>query len=1191
MEFSVEKYISNFVENQFPQFYQEDGPTFILFMKAYYEWMESEGNPIGEARSLFDNRDIDNTTEDFLQHFQKKYLYGIPFDIISNKRFLLKHILDVYRSKGSIYCYKLLFRLIYDEDVDIYLPGTDVMRVSDGNWYKPQYLEITDNDVMKDWVGKTIVGTSSNTFAVVENYVQQRYNNDIVNLVYITNVLPNGGEFIIGEKIIRYDFFANSEINYQAPVVLGSMYNLDVTIGGQDFNVGDVLKLVYRDPITDDIISYGKEGLIRVAEVFKQIGALTIRVQSSGFGFTANSLTFLYNDTYDKTGTGGGFNIRNLYSKRYVLYNDDIIYNYKRVYLNDATFGFDKNLIGNINSTLNDVLTYKGGTFGRILNLRNIKIGNNYTKPATTFTRSVITSNELPGKVTYSADALEVRELIYTGIATNYNNTDIITVVNLRSNVNIRDARGTTDPAELHDIVLVSNGAIYQFYANSQGFSNTSDVIYIYQADDYFAKGDKVYYQVPTNNTALRGLTGNNYYWINFVNTTSIALTANALGTNATLSLSTNSTGGNLSFVVTNPGTNFINLNPTIVVSNSIGGNSSGSGAVFDVGFAYYVTGSTPVLGANVDILAVVREADNPAETHYIEDETGTQFAFYANGNGFSLLGNWIKPIKLSRGYNVANVSINNTAPGANSNETHSIVLVRNNVSYNFYANSSGFDYNTDTIKISSASSYFAKGDRVYYQVPNSNTPLNGLTGNTYYYVNFVNSSSIALEYSELTFGQRIEYVVPNGNTALDGLTGNSYYYINYTNNYIVTLTSDEITNANFGTVFSEVFEANDVICFQANSADSNTVEFQVIKEVVSNTKMYLYGNTIYNSTDKAKYFMAPTTIPANFAIYDTLMYSANGSINGENERITAIPSSGNNAIKSVTSLDSGIGYVEGEEVTAYLYNAVSDAITIVQGGTGYANNEKLVFAGGDPGTIATGFITTNTSGGIVDATVLNGGSGYRQAPQVLVQTKNGKNAFLTSELVEFNTLVEVTGLVNKKGIGEGKGFWNSTRSFLDSDKYIQDSYYYQDYSYEIRAAKNLSKYKDIINETFHSAGSELFGKYLYKDLNTSIMQIAYDQSYANTDPVTLYTLVSGDFITCDEDHFTVDTYVYDYYEYADIPTVSVDNIAIKVDNITNRSDFIVISVDRDLNSNGDIYVHLTADSNSRFVTSDIIAY
>jgi hypothetical protein len=1092
MEFSVEKYISNLVENQFPQFYHEDGPTFILFTKAYYEWMEQTGNPIGEARQLFDIRDIDNTTEDFLVYFQKKYLYGIPFDIISNKRFLLKHILDVYRSKGTIYCYKLLFRLIYDEDVDVYLPGNDVMRISDGNWYVPKYLEVTDNDVMKDWVGKTIVGASSNTFAVVENYVQERYNNDIVNLVYITNILPNGADFVIGEKIIRYDFASNSAVNYVAPTVLGSLNTLDITIGGQDFNVGDVLKLVYKDPINDDIISYGKEGLVRVAEVFKQIGALTIKVRSSGFGFTANSLTWVYNDPYDKTGTGGDFNVRSLYSKRFVLYNDDIIYDFKNVYLNDPDYGFEKLPTGDIGSTLNDCLTYKGGTFGRILNLRNIKIGNNYTKPAITFTRSVITSNPLPGSVTYSADALEVSELIYTGVASNYDNTDIITVVNLRSNVNIRDARSTVDPGEVHDIILDSNGAIYQFSANSLGFSNTADVIYIYQADDYFAKGDKIYYSVPTGNTPLRGLTGNNYYWINFVNSSSIALSANALGTNATLSLSTNNSGGNLSFTVTNPGTNFINLNPTIVVSNSSGGSSNGTGATFDVSFSYYVTGSTPVLGANVDIVAVVQEAANPAETHYIVDEAGNQYPFYANGNGFSLLDN--------------------------------------------------------TIKISSANTKFE-------------------------------------------FGQRITYMVPTNNTALSGLISNTYYYVNFTNSSVLTLSSDEITNYQKGTVFAELFKANSVIGFQANSSDANTMEFQVVKQVVSNTKLYLYGNTIFNSTASAQYYLCPTTLPANFATYDTLMYTANGSINGENERITAIPNSGNNAIKTVASLDSGIGYVEGEEVTAYLYNAVSDNITIVDGGIGYANNEKLVFSGGEPGTIATGFITTNSTGGIIDATVVNGGSGYRQPPEVLVQTRNGSNAFLTAELIEFNALVEVTGLVNKKGVGVGRGYWASTRSFLDSDKYIQDSYYYQDYSYEIRVAQNLDKYKEILNDTFHVAGSELFGRYSAKEIKNSTIQLVYDQDQANTSPVTLYTLVSGDFITCDEDDLTVDSYVYDYYEYVDIPTISVDSDTVFADSINNLSDYIVISVDRDLNSNGDIYVHLTADSNSRFVTSDIIAY
>ena len=143
MDFTVEKYISNFIENQFPRFYQEEGPVFIQFVKAYYEWMESNGKPIGEARNLISYRDIDETLTSFLEFFQKKYLYGIPFNIIVNKRYLLKHILDVYRSKGTIQCYKLLFRLIYDEDVEIYLPSQDVLRVSDGKWNQPKYLEVS----------------------------------------------------------------------------------------------------------------------------------------------------------------------------------------------------------------------------------------------------------------------------------------------------------------------------------------------------------------------------------------------------------------------------------------------------------------------------------------------------------------------------------------------------------------------------------------------------------------------------------------------------------------------------------------------------------------------------------------------------------------------------------------------------------------------------------------------------------------------------------------------------------------------------------------------------------------------------------------------------------------------------------------------------------------------------------------
>jgi hypothetical protein len=152
MEFSTEKYISNFISSQFPQFYNEDGENFVLFMKAYYEWLESSGNPVYQARRLYDYRDIDNTLEEFLEFFQKKYLYGIPFNVIANKRFLLKRILDVYRSKGTIQCYRLLFKLLYNEDIEIYLPGRDVLRISDGTWNEPRYLEVSANEATPSYI-------------------------------------------------------------------------------------------------------------------------------------------------------------------------------------------------------------------------------------------------------------------------------------------------------------------------------------------------------------------------------------------------------------------------------------------------------------------------------------------------------------------------------------------------------------------------------------------------------------------------------------------------------------------------------------------------------------------------------------------------------------------------------------------------------------------------------------------------------------------------------------------------------------------------------------------------------------------------------------------------------------------------------------------------------------------------------
>jgi hypothetical protein len=333
--------------------------------------------------------------------------------------------------------------------------------------------------------------------------------------------------------------------------------------------------------------------------------------------------------------------------------------------------------------------------------------------------------------------------------------------------------------------------------------------------------------------------------------------------------------------------------------------------------------------------------------------------------------------------------------------------------------------------------------------------------------------------------------------------------------------TSNNITGV--GTLFqgnSDIvfFTAGDVIYFQGNTTDPTTFESHVIKSVNSNTSITLHCPPKTNSTPSAVYKVAPVTLPSNFGIGDEPMQFRNFDgiygLNGKNETIVATPSSGNNIIADVIAIDSGKGYLENEAVSAYLYNGLAP-ITIISGGSGYANGEALIFAGGGSTAPATGYITTY-SNGVIDSAVLSyRGSNYLTTPRIRIRTANGTGAVLKTEVTEFNRYSKVNARVKKTGLGRKQGFWSTTKGFLNSDKYIQDSYFYQDYSYQIKASLNLDKYKDILYNTFHTAGAELFGEFLQSTEEQSLISLLYEPQAAYI-PSAYPAVCDSTFITCD---------------------------------------------------------------------------
>ncbi len=275
---NIEKRISHLVENQFPSFYQEEGENFIAFVKAYYEWLESDDNPLYHARRLASYRDIDDTTDDFIVHFKEKYLKNIQFDTATNKKLLVKNALDLYRSKGTERSIDLFFKLVYGTSAEVRYPAEKLMRLSDGVFERPEYLEIGYSIYNIDYVGKQVIGQLSGAKAFVEKYIRRRAGKGYVNLLYISG---RQGEFRNGE-VIGLNINNQAEYNIEKRSnLVGSVKRVTVELRGRNFNVGDVVKFTNSDR--------GIGGLARVESVNSQAGLVDFIFIDGGYGYTLNA--------------------------------------------------------------------------------------------------------------------------------------------------------------------------------------------------------------------------------------------------------------------------------------------------------------------------------------------------------------------------------------------------------------------------------------------------------------------------------------------------------------------------------------------------------------------------------------------------------------------------------------------------------------------------------------------------------------------------------------------------------------------------------------------------------------------------------------------------------------------------------------------------------------------------------------
>jgi len=321
---NVEKIISPLIASQFPSFYETEGPNFIAFVKAYYEWAEQQNNFINLSRSIYEIRNLDTTPNTFITYFKNKYISSLPESIISDKKLLVKHILELYRSKGSQRAYELLFRMFFNEEISIFIPADYIFKPSDALWYVPYYIEVSDNVLLPKLIGRKIY-SKRDGFATVENFFIKIVNNKTINVLILSGI---EGSFNFNEQIYCDDFPEITAEN--APIIFGSLSSISITNGGSNFNVGDLLK----------INAGGEGGIARVASTKVENGKVAFTLVDGGHGFSVNAIVSVTG------GYGGGasFQVGGITDKQVYEIVSDKISSYLNTAIEDPAAGVQLNI-------------------------------------------------------------------------------------------------------------------------------------------------------------------------------------------------------------------------------------------------------------------------------------------------------------------------------------------------------------------------------------------------------------------------------------------------------------------------------------------------------------------------------------------------------------------------------------------------------------------------------------------------------------------------------------------------------------------------------------------------------------------------------------------------------------------------------------------------------------------------------
>lgn len=221
------------VRSVVPEWIVEEHHDFIALLESYYKWCESSGQFINESKQLLENYNYELVANNKLFLYKDVFLRLFPVDNPDLIRTLLKFSNVFYSTRGNIESYKFLFKLLWNENIDIEFPSEYILRSSDGEWITDTLINVTSNSSIDSelLLGRELKGLSGR--CIIERVNTQVAGESVYLELSVSSIT---GKFEIDEVV-------NVELPDEdfTGIILGTYGGYRITNRGKGYLAGAVI--------------------------------------------------------------------------------------------------------------------------------------------------------------------------------------------------------------------------------------------------------------------------------------------------------------------------------------------------------------------------------------------------------------------------------------------------------------------------------------------------------------------------------------------------------------------------------------------------------------------------------------------------------------------------------------------------------------------------------------------------------------------------------------------------------------------------------------------------------------------------------------------------------------------------------------------------------------------------------------